>query len=97
MDFKTKYNSRGAFLKDKARLVVLGNLEWETLQDSFSIIAHAKTLNLLLALSVEHYFILYDLDTYGAFITAEIDERVYISLLKGLQPSTALLVFGGSS
>jgi hypothetical protein len=27
MDFKTKYNSLGEFLKDKARLVVLGNLE----------------------------------------------------------------------
>jgi len=84
MDFKTKYNSLGEFLKDKARLVVLGNLEWETLQDYFSPTAHTKTLNLLLALAVEHNFILYGLDIYGAFITAEIDEPVYISLPKGL-------------
>ncbi len=84
MDFKTKYNSLGEFLKDKARLVVLGNLEWETMQDYFSPTTHTKTLNLLLALAVEHNFILYGLDIYGAFITAEIDEPVYISLPKGL-------------
>ena len=84
MDFKTKYNSLGEFLKEKARLVVLGNLEWETLQDYFSPTAHTKTLNLLLALAVEHNFILYGLDIYGAFITAEIDEPVYIYLPKGL-------------
>ena len=84
MDFKTKYDSFGAFLKDKARLVVLDNLEWETLQDYFSPTAHTKTLNLLLALAVEHDFILYGLDIYGAFITADIDEPVYVSLPKGL-------------
>ena len=84
MDFKTKYNSLGKFLKDKARLVVLGNLEWETMQDYFSPTAHTKTLNLLLALAVEHNLILYGLDIYGAFITAEINEPVYISLHKGI-------------
>jgi hypothetical protein len=61
MDFKTKFDSMGNFIKDKARLVVLGNLEWETLHDYFSPTAHAKTLNLLLALAVEHQFILYGL------------------------------------
>ena len=84
MDFKTKYDSLGAFIKDKARLVVLGNLEWATLQDYFSPTAHTKTLNLILALAVEHNFILFGLDIYGAFITADIDEPVYISLPKGL-------------
>jgi hypothetical protein len=84
MDFKSKYDSMGAFIKDKARLVVLGNLEWETLQDYFSPTAHSKTLNLLLALAVEHNFILFGLDIYGAFITADIDEPVYVSLPKGL-------------
>jgi len=64
--------------------VVLGNLEWETLQDYFSPTAHSKTLNLLLALAVEHNFILFGLDIYGAFITADIDEPVYVSLPKGL-------------
>jgi hypothetical protein len=84
MDFKTKFDSMGNFIKDKARLVVLGNLEWETLHDYFSPTAHAKPLNLLLALAVEHQFILYGLDIYGAFITAEIDDPVYVSLPKGL-------------
>jgi hypothetical protein len=84
MDFKTKFDSMGNFLKDKARLVVLGKLEWETLHDYFSPTAYAKTLNLLLALAVEHKFILYGLDIYGAFITADIDDPVYVSLPRGL-------------
>jgi hypothetical protein len=84
MDFKTKFDSRGIKIKDKCRLVVLGNLEFETLKDYFSPTAHTKTLNLLLALAVEHKFIMYGLDIYGAFITAEIDEPVYVSLPKGL-------------
>jgi hypothetical protein len=84
MDFKTKFDSRGVKIKDKCRLVVLGNLEYETLKDYFSPTAHTKTLNLLLAMAVEHNFIMYGLDIYGAFITAEIDEPVYVSLPKGL-------------
>lgn len=36
MDFKMKYDSFGVFLKDKAALVLLGNLEWETLQHYIS-------------------------------------------------------------
>ena len=84
MDFKTKFDSRGVKIKDKCRLVVLGNLERETLRDYFSPTAHTKTLNLLLAMAVEHNFIMYGLDIYGAFITAEIDEPVYVSLPKGL-------------
>jgi hypothetical protein len=84
MDFKTKFDSRGVKIKDKCRLVVLGNLEYESLRDYFSPTAHTKTLNLLLAMAVEHNFIMYGLDIYGAFITAEIDEPVYVSLPKGL-------------
>ena len=97
MDFKTKYDSMGTFIKDKARLVVLGNLEWETLQDYFSPTAHSKTLDLLLALAVEHNFILFGLDIYGAFITADIDEPVSVCLSRRVcQPSTALDAFGNS-
>ena len=54
MDFKTKFNSLGLKIKDKCRLVVLGNLEYESLKDYFSPTAHTKTLNLLLAMAVEH-------------------------------------------
>ena len=96
MDFKTKFDFRGIKIKDKCRLVVLGNLEFETLKDYFSPTAHTKTLNLLLALAVEHKFIMYGLDIYGAFITAEIDEPVYVSLPKGL-PSKMVQSVSGSS
>ena len=82
----------GAFIKE-ARLVVLGNLEWETLQDYFSPTVHSKTLNLLLALAIEHNFILFGLDIYGAFITALTNRSMYLCQ-RGSQPSTELGAFG---
>lgn len=54
------------------------------LSDYFSPAAHEKPLNLLLALAVEHQLILYGLDIYGAFITADIDGPIYSSQPEGL-------------
>jgi hypothetical protein len=85
MDFKSKFDSLGQWLKDKARLVVLGNLEiLLTLMDYYSPTAHSQTLHLLLALAAQFQMTLRGLDIYGAFLTADIDEPVYIQLPKGL-------------
>jgi hypothetical protein len=85
MDFKTKFDSLGEWLKDKARLVVLGNLELlQLFEDNYSPTAHSQTLHLLLALAAQFQMSLKGLDIYGAFLTADIDEPVYIQLPKGL-------------
>jgi hypothetical protein len=85
MDFKTKFDSLGEWLKDKARLVVLGNLELlQLFKDYYSPTAHSQTLHLLLALAAHFQMSLKGLDIYGAFLTADIDEPVYIQLPKGL-------------
>jgi hypothetical protein len=80
MDLKTKYNASGEIIKLKARLVALGNKEWENFeQDYYSPTVAQKTINLIPALATYHEMHLYGIDIYGAFITADIDDgsRIY--------------------
>ena len=87
MDLRLKHDAMGLPTKYKGRLVVLGNQEWgDNLRDVFSPTANTKTINLLLALATQQGMHLYGLDIFGAFITAEIDEPVYVQLPKGLDP-----------
>jgi hypothetical protein len=88
MDFRLKHDAMGHPTKYKGRLVVLGDQEWsDSLRDVFSPTANTKTINLLLALAAQQGMHLYGLDIFGAFITAEIDEPVYVQLPKGLDPT----------
>ena len=89
MDLKLKFNALGEILKFKARLVALGNLEWASLRDTYAPTVNAKTINLLLALGAQEKMILYGLDITGAFITADIDDDVYIQLPDGIAPKDA--------
>ena len=86
MDLKLKFNALGEILKFKARLVALGNLEWASLRDTYAPTVNAKTINLLLALAAQEKMILYGLDITGAFLTADIDDDVYIQLPDGIAP-----------
>jgi len=89
MDLKLKFNALGEILKFKARLVALGNLEWASLRDTYAPTVNAKTINLLLALAAQEKMILYGLDITGAFLTADIDDDVYIQLPDGIAPKDA--------
>jgi hypothetical protein len=89
MDLKSKYDSLGEFLKLKARLVVLGNTERKDIyHETYSPTVNQKTINLMLALAAHHNMILYGLDIFGAFITADIgeDDDVYVQLPKNIGP-----------
>ena len=86
MDLRTKIDSHGAKIKCKARLVALGNQEWESLRDTYAPTVNAKTINMLFALATQTSMILYGLDIFGAFITADIDEPVYMRLPDNLAP-----------
>ena len=72
MDLKTKINAMGEVTKREARLVALGNLEWESIRDTYAPTVNAKTINLILALAAQERMILYGLDIFGAFLNAEI-------------------------
>ena len=86
MDLRTKFDSHGVKIKCKARLVALGNQEWESLRDTYAPTVNAKTINMLFALATQANMILYGLDIFGAFITADIDEPVYMRLPEHLAP-----------
>jgi hypothetical protein len=87
MDLKIKLTTAGEYIKRKARLVCLGNLERpDPTRDLFSPTVNNKTINLMFALAAQHGLKLRGLDIYGAFITADIDEPVYMQLPKGLRP-----------
>ena len=86
MDLRTKVDAHGFKIKCKARLVALGNQEWESLRDTFAPTVNAKTINMLLALATQTDMILYGLNIFGAFITVDIDEPVYLRLPEHLVP-----------
>jgi hypothetical protein len=68
-------------------LLVLGNTERKDIyHETYSPTVNQKTINLMLAIAAHHNMILYGLDIFGAFITADIDEgdEVYVQLPKGL-------------
>ena len=68
MDFNTKFDSLGQWLKDKARLVVLGNLEIINIMLDYypPNTAHSQTLHLLLMLAAQFQMSLKGLDIYDA-------------------------------
>ena len=85
MDLKTKVDAMGNVTKRKARLVALGNLEWESIRDTYAPTVNAKTINLILALAAQERMILCGLDIFGAFLNAEIGETVYVHLPERLR------------
>ena len=89
MDLKMKLDTLGQLIKLKARLVALGNLEWETVRDTYAPTVNAKTINLMLALSAQERMILYGLYVTGAFLNADIGKTVYIELPDRIRPRTA--------
>jgi hypothetical protein len=89
MDLKTKFTTIGEFLKHKARLVCLGNLEKpDPTRDLFSPTVNSKTINLMFALAAQQGLKLRGLEIYGAFITVDIeaDSSVYMQPPSGLLP-----------
>ena len=84
MDLKIKYDSLGEFIKHKARLVILGNLEPEDGRNDYAATANHKATGLLLAIAAKYNMELTGCDIEGAFLTALIDEPIYIALPRGL-------------
>ena len=93
MDLKTKYLASGEIDKLKARLVVLGMLEQQQVEEeNFSPTADHKTVNLLFSLAAQHGLQIKGLDIFGAFLTADMKGTgtdVYIQLPEGLVPNAA--------
>jgi hypothetical protein len=81
MVLKQKINPLGEYIKHKARLTVLGNLDKDVAsKELFSPTASDKALKLVCALAVILGLILFGLDVYGAFLIPPIKRNVYVTL-----------------
>ena len=78
---KQKLTPLGEYIKHKARLTVLGNLDKEVPStELFSPTASEKSLKLVCALAVVLGLILFGLDVYAAFLIPPIKRNVYVTL-----------------
>jgi hypothetical protein len=69
MHLTTKITSTGEVDKLKVRLVALGNLEWDSIRDTFAPTVNGKTINLMLALAAQEGMIIHGFDVSGLFST----------------------------
>lgn len=87
IDLKIKYDAKGIPIKFKARLVALGNQETHhIIRDVFAPTVNTQTINLMLALAIQNNMHLYGLDITAAFLTADLDEPVYVQLPPNILP-----------
>ena len=74
-----KYDSLGAYVKHKARLVALGNLEKYQSRHTYAPTSHFRTFQLWLTICVARNLKIGGLDIESAFLSATINRDVYIS------------------
>ena len=78
---RQKLTALGEYVKHKARLTVLGNLDREVPStELFSPTASDKSLKLVCALAIVLGLILFGLDVYAAFLIPTIKRNVYVTL-----------------
>jgi hypothetical protein len=78
---KQKLTPLGEYIKHKARLIVLGNLDKNVPSNElFSPTASDKSLKMICALAVMLGLILFGLDVYAAFLIPPIKRNVYVTL-----------------
>jgi hypothetical protein len=80
MNLSTKRYSSGDIEKLKARLLLLGNHEWETFEETFSPTAAKETLLFFIALLVLLGIPIHEMDIVAAFLYSELEEPVYCRL-----------------
>ena len=80
VDLKVKYDSTNTYVKHKARLCILGNTEPVDGRDDYASTANGKLIGLLFAIAAHENLRLSGLDIEGAFLTADIDEDIYICI-----------------
>ena len=83
---KTKYRADGSFDKDKSRLVALGFLERAGIDfhATYSPMASLTAVRLVLSLAVHNSLPIYHADVPQAFLRADLDTEVYLTLPKGI-------------
>jgi hypothetical protein len=82
--FTYKVNAQGVLIKHKARLCVRGDLQkLNPHEDVYAATATFKTFRTLMSLAAAFDLEVWQLDAVNAFVNADIDDDVYISLPEG--------------
>ncbi|GJT72283.1 ribonuclease H-like domain-containing protein [Tanacetum coccineum] len=83
--YKIKYRSSGDIDRYKARFVVKGCNQKEGIDfdETFSPVVKMSTVKCVIALSVINNWLLFQLDVNNAFLYGELEEDIYMTILKG--------------
>lgn len=83
--FKTKLNNDGSISKQKARLVVKGYAQSAGIdyKDTFALVARLDTIRLLIAITAQNGWFLYQLDVKSAFLNGFLEEETYVDQPEG--------------
>ena len=85
--YKAKIQSDGSLDKLKSRIVVRGDLKnKEMIGDTWSPTASMRTLNYFLADTAKHKARVHQLDSIGAFLQANVKNRVFVKLDMRYEP-----------
>lgn len=79
--YKTKMNEKGGVDKHKARLVVKGYRQRFGIdyREVFAPVDRLETIQLIIALSAQYGWSIYQMDVKSAFLNGPLKEKVYIN------------------
>jgi len=85
--FINKLNKQGEAVRNKARLVAQGYIQYEDINftETFTHVARLEEIKLLLSYVVNHDIILYQMDVKSAFLNGVISEEVYVKQPSGFE------------
>ena len=84
--FVVKFNPDGSIARLKTRLVAKGYAQTYGVDysDTFSLVAKLTSIHLFISLAASYDYDLHQLDIRNAFLHRDLQEEVYMVLLRGL-------------
>jgi hypothetical protein len=89
--FKTKLNADGKINKHKARLVMKGYSQEAGIDftENFAPVSRHETIKLLLALTAQNGWYIFQLDVKSAFLNGVLNEEIYVEQPAGFEKSNS--------
>jgi hypothetical protein len=83
--FTYKFDTDGYLLKYKARICIRGDLQPQSMHDTYAATLAAKVFRLLMAIIAYFDLEIVQLDTVNAFANSHLDELVYTEYPEGFE------------
>nr|GEZ20804.1 reverse transcriptase [Tanacetum cinerariifolium] len=83
--YKAKKNAKGEVEKYKARLVAKGYKQKHGIdyEEVFALVAHLKTIRMMIAIAAQHKWKIYQMDVKSAFLNGLLEKEVYVEQPEG--------------